>query len=98
MSIVGFGCSKVLCVSQSVSFPSSHKGYYSANGIPGSKADNERNRNLEFHFASSLQQQKDTRNVRQQRAHKASTPRNGTVIATPRLVPAPDSKSAAGAV
>ena len=52
MSIVGFGCIKVLCVSQSVSFPSS-QGYYSANGIPGSKAENECNRNLEFHFAPS---------------------------------------------
>jgi hypothetical protein len=80
MSIIGFGCSNVLCVSQSVSFPSSHKGYYSANGIPGSKADNECNRNLEFHFASSHHSKKDTRNVRQQHAHKASTPHNGTVI------------------
>src|ERR1700731_3976901 len=51
MSIVKFGCSEGLCVSQSVSLPSSHKGYYSANGISGSKADNECNRNLEFHFA-----------------------------------------------
>ena len=53
MSIVCFGCIKVLCVSQSVSLPSSHKGYYGTNGIPGSKADNEDNRNLEFHFAPS---------------------------------------------
>jgi hypothetical protein len=52
MSIVGFGCSNVLWVSQSVSFPSS-QGYCSANGIPGSKAKNECNRNLEFHFAPS---------------------------------------------
>jgi hypothetical protein len=72
MSIVGFGCIKVLCVSQSVSFPSS-QGYYSANGIPGSKAENECNRNLEFHFAPFHNSEKDTPNVRQQRAHKASS-------------------------